>query len=222
MIDSIRVFRDSTIWGFSRSMKKYLCLILILFLGHIASAQTPTPPLEISLKNKDQREEQTKHQLQRLLSTYDLSKWIFTRKILIESGFGVIPHSHPVLTLSTRHLKDDELLLATFIHEQIHWYLEQNPKETEAAIKELNVMFPKVPVGFPDGAKDEASTYLHLLVCYLEYQAVREFLGELRAKQVIQFWTTDHYNWVYKTVLERDRDLGSLIRKQKLLPLKQN
>ena len=204
------------------SMKKYLCLILILFLGHIASAQTPTPPLEISLKNKDQREEQTKHQLQRLLSTYDLSKWIFTRKILIESGFGVIPHSHPVLTLSTRHLKDDELLLATFIHEQIHWYLEQNPKETEAAIKELNVMFPKVPVGFPDGAMDEASTYLHLIVCDLEYQAVREFLGELRAKQVIQFWTTDHYNWVYKTVLERDRDLGSLIRKQKLLPLKQN
>lgn len=203
-------------------MKKHIFLIIFIVFGQVASAQTPIPPLEISLKNKDQREEQTKQQIQRLLSTYDLSKWIFTRKILIESGFGVIPHSHPVLTLSTRHLKDDELLLATFVHEQIHWYLEQNPKETEAAIKELNIMFPKVPVGFPDGARDEESTYLHLLVCYLEYQAVRELLGELRAKQVIQFWTTDHYNWVYKTVLERDRDLGNLIRKQKLLPLKQN
>lgn len=201
-------------------MKQYLCLILIIFTGQIALAQSKTAPLEISLKNKDQREEQTKQQLERLLSTYDLSKWIFTRKILIESR--VIPHSHPVLTLSTRHLKDDELLLATFAHEQIHWYLVQNSKETEAAIQELKAMFPKVPVGFPDGAKNEESTYLHLVVCYLEYQAVREMLGELRAKQVIQFWTTDHYNWVYKTVLEREGDLRTLLHKHKLLPLKQS
>ena len=111
-IDSFCVFRGWNILEFSMPMKQYLCLILIIFTGQIALAQSKTAPLEISLKNKDQREEQTKQQLERLLSTYDLSKWIFTRKILIESR--VIPHSHPVLTLSTRHLKDDELLLATF------------------------------------------------------------------------------------------------------------
>ena len=29
--------------------------------------------------------------------------------------------SHPVLTLHTRHRRDDDLLLSTFLHEQLHW-----------------------------------------------------------------------------------------------------
>jgi hypothetical protein len=56
----------------------------------------------------------------------------------------------------------------------------QKDKETNEAIKDLRALFPKVPVAFPDGAGDEESTYLHLLVNYLEYRADREILGELR------------------------------------------
>ena len=199
------------------SMRIALCLLAALLLSPTARAQTNTQGLDISLKNNDQREQQTKQQLQRLLAAYDVSNWIFTRKIVIENN--VIPHSHPVLTLSTRHLKDDELLISTFVHEQLHWYLVQNPKETDAAYKELRSMFPKVPAGFPEGARDEESTYKHLLVCYLEYQADRALLGELKARQVMEFWATDHYTWVYRTVLERERELGTLMRKHKLLPV---
>ncbi|HET8676070.1 MAG TPA: hypothetical protein VFO63_09810 [Blastocatellia bacterium] len=195
-----------------------VCLIPFLLLGQSVAAQTANKPLEITLKHNDQREQQTKQQLQRLLSAYDVSDWIFTQKIIIESGFNVIPHSHPVLTLSTRHLKDDELLLSTFVHEQLHWFLVQNPKETEEAYKELRSLFPKVPVGFPEGARDEESTYKHIIVCYLEYQAVKALLGELKAKHVMGFWATDHYTWIYKTVLEREREIGSLVRKHKLFP----
>lgn len=195
-----------------------VCLIPFLLLGQSVAAQTANKPLEITLKHNDQREQQTKQQLQRLLSAYDVSDWIFTQKIIIESGFNVIPHSHPVLTLSTRHLKDDELLLSTFVHEQLHWFLVQNPKETEEAYKELRSLFPKVPVGFPEGARNEESTYKHIIVCYLEYQAVKALLGELKAKQVMGFWATDHYTWIYKTVLEREREIGSLVRKHKLFP----
>jgi hypothetical protein len=187
-------------------------------LGQSVAAQTANKPLEITLKHNDQREQQTKQQLLRLLSAYDVSDWIFTQKIIIESGFNVIPHSHPVLTLSTRHLKDDELLLSTFVHEQLHWFLVQNPKETEEAYKEIRSLFPKVPVGFPEGARNEESTYKHIIVCYLEYQAVKALLGELKAKQVMGFWATDHYTWIYKTVLEREREIGSLVRKHKLFP----
>ena len=79
-------------------------------------------------------------------------------------------------------------------------------------------MFPNAPTAPPEGARDERSTYLHIAVCYLEYRATRELLGELRAKQVIQFWTTDHYTWVYKTVLERTRDIGQVMFKYKLIP----
>src|SRR4030095_8928515 len=143
-----------------------------------------------SLKNNSREESQTRDQLQRLVKTYDLSKWIFTRSILIDEK--AIPHSHPILTLHTRHLKDDDLLLSTFVHEQLHWFLVQKGKETDEAMKELRALFPKVPVGPPDGAPDEEPPYLHLLVVSLEYGADREVLGELRAKQVMDFWAGDH------------------------------
>jgi hypothetical protein len=201
-------------------MRTAASILAIIIVSHMAMAQSASVPLEISLKHDDQRERQTRQQLQRLLSTYDLSNWTFTRKVIIESGFDIIPHSHPVLTLSTRHLKDDELLLSTFVHEQLHWYLTQNDKETEDAYKELKSMFPKVPVGFPEGARDEESTYKHILVCYLEYQGVKQLLGELKARQVMEFWAVDHYTWIYKTVLEREREIGALMRKSKLLPVK--
>jgi hypothetical protein len=82
----------------------------------------------------------------------------------------------------------------------------------------LKKLFPKVPAGFPEGARDERSTYGHLFVIYLEYRGIREILGELKAKQIMDFWTTDHYTWIYKTVLERPRDIGQIMFKHKLVP----
>lgn len=195
-------------------MKKIIFLLfIIVFLNITSLAQNK---IEIALKNKSQAEIQAKEQLQKLLKTYDLSKWAFTNSIVIDEKS--IPHSHPILTLHTRHLKDDELLVSTYIHEQFHWFLVQKDKETDEAIKELRALFPKVPVGFPEGGQDEESTYLHLLVCYLEYRADKELLGELRTKQVMDFWSTDHYTWIYKTVLERQRDIFNIMSKLKLLP----
>ena len=129
-----------------------------------------------------------------------------------------IPHSHPILTLHTRHFHDDELLLSTFVHEQLHWFLVQRGKETEEAIKELHGLFPMAPTRPPEGASDEYSTYLHLLVCYLEYRADQQLLGELKARQVMDFWASDHYTWVYKMVLERPREIGNITSKYKLIP----
>jgi hypothetical protein len=195
-------------------MKRIFSLTLIaLFFINVSYAQSN---IDITLKQGSKEEEQTKAQLQRLIKSYDVSKWIFTRTVQIDEK--AIPHSHPVLTMSTRHLKDDELLLSTFVHEQIHWFLTQNHKSTEEAKKELRGLFPKVPVSFPEGASDEESTYLHLIVVYLEYRAGRELLGELKARQVMEFWAADHYTWVYKTVLERPRDIGVIAFKYKLVP----
>ncbi|HKA22926.1 MAG TPA: hypothetical protein VKN18_31950 [Blastocatellia bacterium] len=195
-------------------MKRNLSLILVaLALSDVLYAQAN---LEIALKRGSKGELQTRDQLQRLIKTYDLAKWTFTRSILIDEE--AIPHSHPVLTLSARHVKDDELLLSTFVHEQAHWFLTQNQKATEDAKKELRAIFPKVPIKPPEGASDEESTYLHLIVIYLEYRADRELMGELRARQIMEFWATDHYTWIYKTVLERPRDIGNIAFKYKLVP----
>lgn len=70
-------------------------------------------------------ETRTAEQLQRLLDRDDLHPWQFTDAVIIDEA--AIPHSHPVLTLRTRHLDDDRLLLATYLHEQFHWFIWQQP-----------------------------------------------------------------------------------------------
>lgn len=196
-------------------MKRVLALTLFALVA--SGAARAQEKITITLAQNSRAEAQARGQLERLLATYDLSKWIFTRAVVIDEKTN-IPHSHPRLTLNTRHLKDDELLLSTFVHEQAHWLVVQKDKDAEAAMKELRAMFPKVPVGHPEGARDERSNYIHLIVVYLEYRALRELLGELRARQVMEFWAHDHYTWIYKTVLERPRDIGNVAFKHKLVP----
>ncbi len=192
-------------------------LLALLAAGSALQAQPPAP-IEIKLQHGDAAEAQTRDQLLRLLKTYDVKPWIFTRTVIIDSGPKVIPHSHPVLTLSTRHLKDDDLLLSTFVHENLHHFLSQHQDRSEAAQKELRAAFPKVPVGYPDGADSEESGYVHLIVNYLECRADKELLGELRAFQVCQFWAADHYRWIYRQIFENGYQIGPIVRKNGLIP----
>lgn len=189
-------------------MKKLaLCCAAILLFSDLSSAQDK---VEISLKNRSESETQTKERLEKLLQRHNVSKWVFTRKIIIEDN--VIPHSHPVLTLSTRD--DGDRLLATFVHEQIHWFLVENAERTEKAKTELRAAYPKVPVGRPDGARDEESSYLHLIVNYLEYQAMRELVGDARAKEV--FEGKGYYKWIYRTVLTDTSKLKEVVERNRL------
>ena len=43
-------------------------------------------------------------------------------------------------------------------------------------------------------------------------------LGELKAKQVIEFWATDHYTWVYLQVLDHGQDIAAILKTRQLLP----
>lgn len=197
-------------------MRRFLlCMIVSLLLPAGLLAQGKQNEFRITLKHNAADEAQTRTQLQRLLGQYDVSRYTFTREIVIDRE--AIPHSHPVLTLSTRHLKDDELLLSSFVHEQIHWFLSERREQTEKAKQELKAIFPKAPVAFPEGADGEESTYLHLLVNLLEYRADRELLGELKAKQVMEFWATDHYTWIYRQVLDEGFKIRTVLNKHKLL-----
>lgn len=171
-------------------------------------------PVKIDLKHGTDAEQRTERQLERILASYDLAKYTFTRQVMIDEQ--AIPHSHPVLTLHTRHLNSDDELLSTYIHEQLHWYLDAHLSQTEAAEAELHKLYPKVPVGYPDGAQDEESTYLHLIDCYLEIRADRQVMGAERTAKVLEFWAGDHYRWVYKTVLRDDSLLAKVIEKQHL------
>jgi len=175
-----------------------------------------TEEVEISLAHGTAAEVGTRDQLQRLLNKYDLSDWLWTRKIVVEDGS--IPHSHPVLTLHTRHLSDDMLLLSTFVHEEYHWYETAHSDDTAAAITEFKGKFPDLPTGGLDGARDEESSYLHIIVCYAEWQKMKALVGPERARQIMEFWAGDHYRAVYKLVLANEAAVGDVVKTHKLLP----
>lgn len=187
----------------------WLVIAAVAWLG-------PLPELEISLAHGSAAEAQTREQLQRLLNQYDLSDWVWTRRVIIDSS--AIPHSHPTLTLHTRHLHDDLLLLSTFVHEQYHWYATVHDRQTAAAIGELREMYPSVPVGGRDGASSQYSSYLHLIVCYAEYRQMMRLVGPGRARQVMEFWAGDHYRGIYRHVLDDEQSIGLVVARHRLMP----
>ena len=171
--------------------------------------------LIVELSNNVEDERQTQEQLFALLRQYDLRKWLFTKHIRIQRR--AIPHSHPVLTLSTRDRNDSSRLLATFIHEQLHWFATLHPSKVSAAVAELRALYPQVPVGYPEGARSEYSTYSHLIICYLEYQALVELMGLQEATRVFDFLSKHHYTWVYKTVRADANRIGAVVRRHGLM-----
>ena len=124
--------------------------------------------------------------------------------VIAKSG-EAIPHSHPVLTLHTRHLRDDDLLLSTYLHEQSHRYFGDRSADTAAAIGALETLFPGLPVGYPDGGDSTRSSYEHLLVIAFERAGLVALLGELRAHQILEFWANDHYRALYRLILDPAR-----------------
>ncbi|HLV96973.1 MAG TPA: hypothetical protein VKS44_17405 [Candidatus Acidoferrales bacterium] len=191
----------------------HLCLVWAVAI-FAAIASFAAEAIKIELKHNTLREQHTKAQLEKLLASYDLHKYTFTHDVVIDEN--AIPHSNPVLTLHTRHLGSDDQLLSTYVHEQLHWYLDGHLEQTEAAEAALRKIYPKVPVGYPNGAQDEESTHLHLIVCYLEMQADRRLMGPDRATQVMNFWVGDHYRWVYKTVMQDEPTIRRVVEHENL------
>jgi hypothetical protein len=183
-------------------------LLLGLPVAPVGAAQRPPDQVQIELATGSRLEREGRDQLRRILATYDLSPWVFTRRIRIQSR--VIPHSHPVLTLNTRYLDSDTLQAATLLHEQLHWPLAERGAATDSAIADLRALYPAVPSGPPEGARDEYSTYLHLLVCTLELDAVSTVFGEAVARRVLADWR--HYTWVYREVLARPEPIRAILR----------
>jgi hypothetical protein len=95
------------------------------------------------------------------------------------------------------------MLLSTFLHEQLHWLEDARPDAYRAAMRELRERYPEVPTAAEGGARDEESTYRHLLVCDLEYQAMTALVGPDRARQTLARIT--HYAWIYDKVLNDPR-----------------
>ena len=176
---------------------------------------------EIKLANGTVKEQRLREVLSGLFVQYPLSKWQYADIIRIEES--VLPHSHPVLTLSpqtrsTDYLADAERLLGTYIHEQIHWFLllETHAERSKEASAELHRLYPGLPVEPPKGCGSDISNYLHVQVNYLEYLGLSELLGGSAARRTLE--RIPFYTAVYALVLEESEPIGEVMKKHRLIP----
>jgi hypothetical protein len=196
----------------TRGLTVFAALVLLVALSSMLGAQTTGVEIELSHNTPGERSEAER--LRRVLDQFDVTAWLFTRRVLIDEQ--TTPHSHPVLTVGYGDHGDDNLLLSNFVHEQLHWWLVAHQQETDAAIAELRQLFTDLPVGGPDGAVNEQSSYLHLIVIWLEWQADKALLGDKQAADVMAFWKGDHYRVLYRTVLDSDDVVGRVVAKHGL------
>jgi hypothetical protein len=170
----------------------------------------------IETANGTHSEESVKQLLGDLLAKYDTSRWAFTDQVIVEDS--ATPHSHPVLTIGTRPIVRTPLgVLTTYLHEQIHWYLAGRPDATPAAVEELKRLYPEVPDKDHGGARNHESTYLHLIVNWLELESLRLLVGEEAADSTLR-QTVDGpvYGWIYKRVFEDHVALSKVVSRHRL------
>lgn len=175
------------------------------------------PDLYIQLANKNKIEEQAAERLLKLLSRYEIDKILYTHTVLIETK--AIPHSHPILTLNTFPYNDENIILVTFIHEQLHWYFDSLENDIKnSLISALKNKFPDAPWGEPVGCIDQISTYEHLVICHMAQVVLAEFVGNEAANKVLYYLQNHHYIWVHKKIEDEEVFLNDLIEKYKLDP----
>ena len=155
--------------------------------------------LKIDLASGNQSEKKAKELIEGFEKNFNLQPYIFTKNIRIQTM--VIPHSHPILTLNTREISDPDKYLSLLLHEQIHWFFADKTREekTQKFIDKMKLKYPIVPSMKDGGASDDNSTYLHFGVCYFEFQAITNYLGQEKAETI--FKTETVYSWIRKEIL---------------------
>lgn len=182
-------------------MQNIVIGLLLALLPAVALA-APAEPLWIGLAHGSEKEAAMAAELRAVMREHGLEPWLLTRQVLVDER--QIPHSHPVLTIHTRHLGDESGLLSMFIHEQLHWLEEPPTRDAfHAAMGDFEALFPDVPGPNDGGARDRESTYRHLLVCDMELQAMTALVGEAAARETLAGIT--HYEWIYRQVLTDPR-----------------
>ncbi len=154
-----------------------------------------------------------------LFDKYDLEKYLYTKRIIVDPQVRNISHSHPILTISRGYVrfKDSlEHLLSTFLHEQFHWYASANKKKIDTLMPKLYDKFPDIRLEHPYGSGPKYSTYNHIIICFHEYNALIDLLGQEKAKQIIE--TMPGYLDIYQTVLSNFDEIKELLKEHELLP----
>ena len=176
--------------------------------------------IDVDLDHARREGERVSNLLAALRRRHDLARFEYTSVVRIVPGGETF--AFPVLTLGNRFADNEDILLSTYLHEQMHWYLWHlgTPERDMVApfMDELVRRYPDAPTTLPDGARNYEATYVHLVVNWLELAATSELIGRPRAFALAEAQHT--YRWIYRTVL-RDWDaLAELYERHDLLPIR--
>jgi hypothetical protein len=155
-----------------------------------------------------------------LRTKYDLGAYEYCKEVCIAPT--MLPYSHPVIRLHTA-LFTETALLANYIHEQMHWYVTwYSHKHTDqwgAVWTALEQRYPDPPIGRGEVADTLASTHLHLIVNWLEIEALSNLIGAETARAHVA--NLHYYRWIYASVIRDWQALGELYASRQLVPILQ-
>lgn len=184
----------------------------------VSTSAVAQPQMDEELTFCPETEREAREQIRRLMTRYDLSAWIFAKEVRILCG--VEARSHPIVTLNTDYLEDDERQLSIFIHGKIHVFVG-DPASKRNAVDDLRAMFPDAP-------NDDFRLFQHIVVGWLELDGLAEILGEKRAREVIeakvaaaadQYPNEIHepYEWYYRQVIDNTSRIGAVLERHRLV-----
>jgi len=178
------------------------------------------PEIAIDLTPARRNAERVRDMLVALRQRFDLTPFEYCKQVRIAPT--ETPFSHPRITLSS--FVFNELDLARmYLHEQMHWYVtwfsHTHPQRWKELFARLRDRYPRVPAAFEDGgAQDEASTYLHLVVNWLELESVSRLFPREEVERHLR--ALPFYRWIYQTVVDDGQALGALYRELVMSPIR--
>lgn len=188
--------------------------MLILLILSACSSHEPVPydGLIIGERNPDKFTYISRQNLHQLEQIYNLKAFSFQRNIVIDSQAK--DHKYldgdSAIILNSTHFNNPQKLLAAWLHEEFHWWARSQEKELIPVLNTLKKYYPK----------SSQATRLHLVVSYLEYEALRFYLEDKEARLIIhnKIKKDKKFPWLYQQVLTRTKLFKKTLSDHNLLP----
>ncbi len=197
------------------TMKRlFFTFLLILIYGGCASLENPEHPsgLVIIETRPDKETAMTKQNLLHLAQVYDLSPFLFTKRVMISSESKAT--AKPILTLGTEEAEAPKLLLANFLGLELDWWLSTKKELEDAALAQLRKIYPKVPQA------EALAAHRELLLSFLKMRALEFYLGKVEARLVMQEISKKMKptRWADTQVLRQDNSVQKVVETIGLYP----
>jgi hypothetical protein len=196
-------------------MMKFILLLIIVSCANSKKVETALS-LDIEERHRTPATEETRIEILHLARRYDLSSFLYTKKIVIDST-AVKTRWKPEIILNTRFKDNPHRLMAQLLHEELHWWMRDHKENVKVAIPELKATFRGMPK--IKGAKDKDSTTRHLLICWMDFRALAKYFGEEDAAEVLKHKVREkRFPWIYSTILRDHRKIEKIVRKYEFIP----